>query len=99
MTTEGAAGKRFILAGDALWYPEIAKIVAAAGHRVPTRTLPSWLVRVVALFDDTVGLIVHLLDQDVRVSSARARDVLGWTHRPAKETILDTAADIVARRS
>jgi dihydroflavonol-4-reductase len=97
MTTPDAAGKRFILSGEELWYLDIARMLKEAGYEVTTRKIPSWFVRIVALFDPTVRLAVPMLGKPVRYSTKRARSVLGWSTRPFKETLLDTAADVRAR--
>jgi dihydroflavonol-4-reductase len=97
MTTPEAAGKRFILNGDEAWYAEVAKMLKEADYDVPTRELPNWLLRLVGLFDPAVRLILPIVGKPLRLSSDRARDVLGWSTRPMKETVLDAAADARAR--
>lgn len=94
-----AAGKRFILVGDERWFPELAKLLKAAGYKVPTRSLPNWLVRIVALFDKTVALIVPDLGKPMRLSNEQAKTLLGWHPGPVDETLLDTASDIASRMS
>jgi len=99
MTTPEAAGKRFIINGETLWYREIARTLADAGYRVPTRELPNLVMRIVGLFDGTVRLILPMLGETVNLSNARAVEVLGWSYRDAKESILETAAHIEGRAS
>lgn len=91
MTNEKAAGERFLLESDTVWMKEIADVLAAAGYRVPTRVLPNFLVRVVALFDPTVRLVVDELGKPALVSHEKAKALLGWSGRAMKEMVLDTA--------
>jgi dihydroflavonol-4-reductase len=99
MTVPAAAGRRFILSEGEYWYVEIARLLAEAGHAVPTRIVPDWVVRVLSWFDPAVRLVVDRLGRQSHVSSARARAVLGWSTRDMRETLRDTAHSIAARRA
>ena len=99
LTAPDMAGERFIASGPFMWLTDMAAILkdglGPQARKVPTRRLPSWLVRLFARFDPVVGQIVGELD-NVREQDARhARDVLGWTPRPARESILDTARSLI----
>lgn len=99
MTLPAAAGRRFIVNEGEYWYADVARRLREAGHPVPTRVVPDWAVRVVSWFDPTVRLVVDRLGRESRVSSARARDVLGWRTRDITETLRDTAHSIASRRA
>ena len=49
-----------------MWMGEIAAVLAAAfgpdGYRVPTRTLPYWLIWAGARFDQTIRLALSYYD-------------------------------------
>jgi len=99
MTHPEAAGERFLaVAGDFLSMREIALVLRQrlgdAARRVPTRELPDWLLRVVALLDKSVAQIVPELGKRKNATSAKARRVLGWTPRPADEAIVATAESL-----
>ncbi|MBH0780790.1 SDR family oxidoreductase [Nocardia bovistercoris] len=99
METPGAAGNRYICAGAPVWMGEMADILAAEynprGFRVTTRVLPDWLVRAVALADKGIRLVVPTLGRAETVSADKARRELGWTMRPVRESILDTAESLI----
>lgn len=99
MTVPEAAGRRFIVSEGEYWYVEIARLLREAGHVVPTRVVPDWLVRGLSWFDPTVRLVVDRLGRQSHVSSASARAVLGWSTRDIRETLRDTARSIAARRA
>src|SRR5271163_2251400 len=63
MTHPAAKGERFLaVAGDNMWMLDIAKLIkermGEAAKRVPTRQLPDLLLRVAALRDPAVKLIL-----------------------------------------
>lgn len=97
LRTPDAAGNRFILVSDECWYPELAKVLKAAGYKVPTRRLPNWLVRIVGRFDKAVALVVPQLGKLVKLSNEQATTLLGWHPRPLRESVVDTAKEIASR--
>jgi nucleoside-diphosphate-sugar epimerase len=94
-----AAGNRYICAGNHLWVQDMAKILAAEfnprGYRVPTGRLPYWLMWIIARFDKAVHLALGYVGRKELVSSAKAQRELGWTMRPVRETIVDTARTMI----
>ena len=58
--------------------------------------VPDFLVRILALFDPAVRGQLFNLGKEKRVSSDKARKMLGWTTRPASESIIDTARSLQA---
>jgi dihydroflavonol-4-reductase len=95
-----AVGGRYILSGAPLWLGDIAGVLAdefrPRGYRVPGLSLPSWLVRLGARRNPTLRLALPLLDTLADVSSARAGAELGWTARPVRDTIVETAESLIA---
>ncbi|MRH91379.1 NAD-dependent epimerase/dehydratase family protein [Nocardia sp. SYP-A9097] len=89
-----AAGNRYICAGDQVSLPEMARILADS-YRVPTRVLPNWLVRVAARFNPAARTAARYLGRTENVSSTKAADDLGWTMRPVRQSLLDTAASLI----
>ena len=99
MLTPAAAGERFIAASEFLWFPEVASTLrenlGAAAAKVSNRRLPDWLVRLVALLNRDVAVMTELLSVRAEYSSAKAQRMLGWTPRPARESILDCARSLI----
>lgn len=103
MEREEAAGQRFLaIAGDFLWFREMAAALREGlgerGRRVPTRELPDWVVRLVGRFDGGVRLLLPELGVEKHASSAKARDVLGWTPRSPQEGLVASARSLLALR-
>jgi dihydroflavonol-4-reductase len=100
MTAPEAAGERFLaVAGEFLSMRDIALVLRQrlgdAARRVPTRELPDWLVRVVALVDKSAGQIVPELGKRKNATNEKARRVLGWTPIPAGDALVATAESLV----
>jgi dihydroflavonol-4-reductase len=100
LTAPNMAGERFIASGRFMKLIEIAAILRAGlgaqAHQVPTRTVPDWLVRVVALFNPIAKAVLGELGSVRNQSSAHAQAVLGWATRAEEESILDTARALLA---
>ena len=99
MAHPAAKGERFhAVAGEFMSVADIAGVLrarlGAAARRVPTRKLPDWVLRAVALFDPAVRQIVPELGKMRQASNEKARRVLGWTPRLREEAILATAQSL-----
>jgi len=99
MTTKEAAGNRFLVSAGELWTKEIASILyeayAKRGYKVPTIEIPSFFVRVIAIIDKKIALVVTSLDWDFKISSEKAKQILKWTPRSPKEAILSMAESLI----
>lgn len=101
MTHPEAAGERFLLAGENTTLPAICATLKErfpeGAQKVPTRALPSWLVRVVARFNPVLRQALVDLERPRYASGAKAARVLGVRPRPAEQSILDTARSLRER--
>lgn len=99
LETPAAAGNRYIVAGEHVWLREIAAMLAEEfnplGYRVPTNAVPTWLLRVIALFDASVRPALDYIGRREDVATDKARRELKWTARPVHETVLDTARSLI----
>lgn len=100
MTDPKAANGRYIAAGEFLWMADVAAVLRAnlgdKAAKVPTRRMPDWVVRLVAPLNPTVRAVLPFLGSDRRFDAGKAQRDLGWTARPAKESIMDTAKSLIA---
>jgi dihydroflavonol-4-reductase len=99
MTDPAARGERFLATGgDFASVRQIAQMLreggGAAARKVPTRRLPSWLVRIVALFDTEVRGVLPELGKYKNASNEKARRLLGWAPRSPREAVLATARSL-----
>lgn len=99
MKDPAAAGERFIASGDFMWMGEVAAVLraklGAKASKVPTRNMPSFVVRLLAIFMPKLRALVPNLDRDLSFSSAKAQRVLGVKFRPAVETVEDCGRSLV----
>ena len=100
MTHPAAKGERFLaVAGDFMSMLDIAKVlkrrIGESAVRVPTWQLPDWLVRVAALRDPAVKLILPELGKVKNATNEKARRLLGWAPRPNEEAVVATAESLV----
>jgi len=93
-------GSGFIaVSGGLMSMLDIARVLRShlgdAAKKVPTRELPSWLIRLVARFNPTLRSMVPLLDNTRSATSAKAQRVLGWKPRPREDAIVASAESLV----
>jgi dihydroflavonol-4-reductase len=98
MTTPAAGGERFLCVGEgSLWTEEIAKILkrrfGERASKVPTRVLPNFAIRIVALVWPVVRLVLPELGHEKKVSNAKAREVLKWEWEYSSEEAIVAGAE------
>lgn len=99
MEKSAAAGQRFLATGG---FRTMAEIAAALGKdfpqyakKLPGISLPDWLLRIAALFDKDTRGVLNELGKERRITSAKAKEMLGWLPRPPDEAIHATAGDMI----
>ncbi|PHS29275.1 MAG: hypothetical protein COA85_00975 [Robiginitomaculum sp.] len=80
-----AAGKRFITSSEEAWMLDISKALNKAGYKTPLRTLPDFVLRLMAKFDKTLRMTVSGLGKQTRMDNTALRTVLGITPRSVEE--------------
>jgi dihydroflavonol-4-reductase len=91
--------QRFIANGRFLTLREVADVLRVQlgpqAHKVTTRNVPDWLVRVAARFNPLARAVVGELGSVRHQSSAHAQAVLGWSTRPVEQSIVDSARSLI----
>ncbi|WP_213288361.1 aldehyde reductase [Bradyrhizobium sp. sGM-13] len=99
MTCPDASGQRFIIGGGFFWLRELAAVLAksfpAYAADLPLGEVPSWMVRAMAPFSPRSRMIIHELDRDLSVSTAKAHRVLNWRARPDEDCIRASAQSLI----
>lgn len=100
MTDPAANGERFLAVADGiLTVPQVARILrdrlGAVARRVPTLTLPDWMVRVAAVVDPSLRDVARQLGHHREVSNAKAKQMLGWAPRSNEDLLVATAESLV----
>jgi dihydroflavonol-4-reductase len=96
------AGGRFIgSSGKFFKFADVAKVLrdqlGPLARKVPTRAMPDWSVRILALFIPPVKQLLGELGRTRATSSAHAQSVLGWHPRPPEISIADCARSLIER--
>jgi nucleoside-diphosphate-sugar epimerase len=99
MTTPAAAGQRFIIgSGSGLTMKEIGTLLKQRlgdkAKRVPSRSIPSFALRIGAMFNPTLREIVPELGIVKHINVHKAGQVLGLQPRKPEEAILGTAESL-----
>jgi nucleoside-diphosphate-sugar epimerase len=102
MTSAEAAGERFLLSNGApLAMKEIGATIkaalGAAAGRVPTRSIPDVVLRIMGFFNPEIRPFVPDLGYAKTTSNEKARRVLGWTARDPREAIVAAAQSMVRK--
>ena len=98
------AGERFIASGRFMKLREIADLLRAelgagpdqGAHKVTTRNVPDWLVRIAAHFNPLARAVVGELGNVRNQDASHAKAMLGWETRPVEQSILDSARSLLA---
>jgi dihydroflavonol-4-reductase len=101
MLSPVAANERFLAVGDFLWLSEFAAILRERfGERAaksPTRVIPDWLVRLLALLSPEMAQIAPDLGVRRTVDASKAERLLGWKTRPASDSVADAASSLLEK--
>jgi dihydroflavonol-4-reductase len=102
MVAPAAAGERFLATGEFMWMSEIAETLRAScgpqAAKVPTLELADQQVRQLAETHPELREIAVALGRRNRHSIEKARRVLGWVPRPARETVADCGRSLIEWR-
>lgn len=95
-------GKRFIASSGPFYrIIDVARMLRERlgdqGRKVPTRAMPNWLVRIMALVMPSLRQLLGELGRTRAMSSAHAQAVLGWQPRPPEDTAVDCARSLIER--
>ena len=96
MTRSEASGERFIISERELWFKEISDLLREAGYeKSPTRVLPTWLVKLLAIFSADLKQIAGMAGQATYTPADKARKLLGWQPRNVEGSLVETANQLL----
>jgi dihydroflavonol-4-reductase len=99
MTAPSAVGQRFLTGGPSTSMREVAQILhrefSLRGYRIPTRNLPSFLVRLIAKFDKTVALGLNDLARPQHIDNAPVIALIGRPLRDTTEMVAASAEGLI----
>jgi dihydroflavonol-4-reductase len=100
MLSPQAAGERFLaLAGGTMSLMDIAHYLKKAmpqhSANISTKALPTWLLKILALFNPKARAIKPLVGVYRQASNQKARTMLGWQPRSNEQAVLAAAQSLV----
>ncbi|MSO69620.1 MAG: aldehyde reductase [Alphaproteobacteria bacterium] len=93
-----AANQRFLCTDKSFWFVELIRAIRAAlpeAKKMPTKELPSFVVRALSLFNSQLRAIVPELDRERVTSHAKAEKLLGFRFRSASEAAVASAKSLI----
>ncbi len=102
MEVPAAAGQRFCCVAEDAWMRDVATILkknyAERGYRVPTLVMPDFMVRLAALIDKPVRVILYELGTLPRVDNSRIKAALDWQPRGLEEMVTAMADSMIEHK-
>lgn len=99
MVNPAAKGERFLAVNGMRSMKEIAAILRERlpekSKKVPTRSLPTILLKLASFFDKQVAMLVPELGKSKNCNCDKAESVLGWKPRSAEDSLVDTAESLM----
>ena len=98
MTTPEADGKRFIAAhSEPTWMYEVAEVLSAAGYeKIKLKKAPSFMLKLIGLFDNKTKSLVPMLDKYVPCDNSQTVKILNWKPMPWEQAFIEHAKSIEA---
>lgn len=102
MQTPEAAGNRFLVPAGMVWLKDITNLLykeyGSKGYKIPRVVFPSFLIKLLALFDKKIALVAPSLNWDYDLSNEKAKRILKWTPRSVEESILSMAESLIEQK-
>lgn len=102
MTAKEAGGRRLFATGQSLWFKDIAAILRDEYPQLtglPKGEMPSIVLRIMALFDDSIRVLLPELGTFHEADAAYVSSMTHVLPRPAKEAILAGAKSLIENGS
>lgn len=94
-----AAGQRFLATHDFMWFSEAADVlrkeIPAYDKKIPTRKVPDWALKLMAVFQPIYRQTVTELGRTRKASNAKASKVLGVKFRTSREALIASAKSLI----
>lgn len=93
-----AAGQRFIAQSEEMTMPEMAEVLKGRypGRKVSRLVIPDAVIGAAAHFNTPMKVLNTMVGLSYHRDGSKAREALGWSPRPAADTIVDTAECLIA---
>ena len=80
-----------------MFFVDVGRILNEAGFKKsPTKQMPNWLVKFLAIFIKELSGVTKSLGRRVDTDKSLAKSLFDWQYISAKDSILDTANQLAA---
>ena len=95
MINPKAAGKRFLLSSESLWFTEVSNILRLNNfNKAPKFTAPNFLVKILSIFDKELKIVLFYLGFKNTLYSNNAKKILNWKPKKVDQALIDTAKQL-----
>lgn len=97
LESPASVGERYLATSDYTPFPEVANILRAAypDRKVTMRTVPDWLIRILANFGGPTRQIINDIGNEKIFDGTKGERLLGRKFISARQSILDTAESVI----
>ena len=96
MLNSSTNNKRIIVSESEMFFVDVGRILNEAGFKKsPTKQMPNWLVKFLAIFIKDLSGVTKSLGRRVDTDKSLAKSLFDWQYISAKDSILDTANQLV----
>ncbi|OOM81670.1 UDP-glucose 4-epimerase [Clostridium puniceum] len=99
MENPKANGQRFIAESEEMTMPQMAQVLrnnmGEHGKKVSTMIIPNFVVTIGAKFNPAMSVLLTMMNLKYHRTNKKAKTLLNWKPRPAKETVIDTAEYLI----
>jgi len=95
MLNSSTNDKRIIVSESEMFFVDVGRILNDAGFKKsPTKEMPNWLVKFLALFIKELSGVTKSLGKRVDTDKSLAKSLFNWEYISAKDSIIDTAEQL-----
>lgn len=99
MKNQISDGKRLIVSEREIWLKDIADLLGNNGYKkAPRVELPNFCIRIFPLLSEELRSVSKKLSQKRTTPASRAKRILAWLPRDARNSILESAQQICELR-
>ncbi len=97
MKSAATNGERIIVSEKEMFFAEIGQVLKNAGFKqAPTREMPDFLVKIMALFIKQLSGLKRSLGHTVFADKSKAKKLFNWEYISAEDSAIETAEELVS---
>lgn len=95
MQNDNSDGERLIVSEREMWLKDVARVLRRNGYnKAPGIELPNFITRLFGVFNTEARTTLTILGQKRITPATKAKDILAWSPRDIRDSILESARQI-----